>query len=388
MNAPPNVISMGLEKYLPATPADLLSQLFTDTGNAERFILRCGDTARYCFQMKKWLLFDGMRWRVSDAEEERILVKRVFVDMMQQAIDRNNEAAEKFARRSLESKRISNALREAQSTLAVSPDDLDRDAYLLNFLNGTVDLRTGGLQPHDAADFLTKLVHYNYDPDARCDLFLGMLARLMGRIAESSVLECERAERMVSTIQKCLGYSVTACTSEKTVFVLHGSGNNGKTTLLAMVLNLIPEYAVLLQIDTLMVRHESSNSQADLADLRGARFVMTSETEEGQRLSEGKLKRIAQGMGRIKAVRKYENPIEFPETHKLWIDANHKPVIRGTDAAIWNRLYLIPFTVTLDRSEIDRELPQKLMKEAEGILAWIVAGAVHWVKRVSTVQRK
>ena len=71
-----------------------------------------------------------------------------------------------------------------------------------------------------------------------------------------------------------------------------------------------------------MVRQESNNTQADLADLRGARFVMTSETEEGQRLSQGKLKRITQGMGKIKATRKYENPIEFPETHKLWMDTN------------------------------------------------------------------
>src|ERR1700693_3784585 len=118
-----------------------------------------------------------------------------------------------------------------------------------------------------------------------------------------------------------------------------------------------------------MVRHENNNSQADLADLRGARFVVTSETEEGQRLAEGKLKRITQGMGKIKATRKYENPIEFPETHKLWIDANHRPVIRGTDAAIWNRLYTVPFTVTIPPEEIDRTLLSKLLQEAEGVLA-------------------
>jgi putative DNA primase/helicase len=88
------------------------------------------------------------------------------------------------------------------------------------------------------------------------------------------------------------------------VFVPFGTGNNGKTTLLSTFLHL---YSVLLQSDTLMARQESNNTQADLADLRGARFVMTSETEEGQRLSQGKLKRITQGMGKIKATRKYEN---------------------------------------------------------------------------------
>jgi putative DNA primase/helicase len=124
-----------------------------------------------------------------------------------------------------------------------------------------------------------------------------------------------------------------------------------------------------------MVRQETNNTQADLADLRGARFVMTSETEEGQRLSQGKLKRITQGMGKIKAVRKYENPIEFPETHKLWMDTNSKPKIRAADdQATFNRLHPIPFTVTIPKEEIDKSLPKKLLAEAEGILAWAVAG--------------
>ena len=118
-------------------------------------------------------------------------------------------------------------------------------------------------------------------------------------------------------------------TEEKAAFVLFGKGNNGKTTLLSTYLLLLEEYSALLQVDTLMSRQESNNTQADLADLRGARFVMTSEAEEGQRLSQGKLKRITQGMGKIKATRKYQNPIEFPETHKLWMDTNSKPMIRA-----------------------------------------------------------
>ena len=188
----------------------------------------------------------------------------------------------------------------------------------------------------------------------------------------------QRAERLIAYLQKAIGYSLTGTTCEKAVFLLYGPGDNGKSTLLALFLHLLEEYAVLLQIDSLMVRQESNNTQADLADLRGARFVMTSETEEGQRLAEGKLKRITQGMGKIKAVRKYENPVEFNESHKLWIDANHLPQVRGTDNAIWNRLHPVPFTVTIPKAEQDRDLRSKLLAEAEGILAWAVAGAVRW----------
>lgn len=189
----------------------------------------------------------------------------------------------------------------------------------------------------------------------------------------------DAARRMVGWLQKALGYSMTGSTWEKAVFVCHGSGDNGKSTLLDTVRMILKEYSAILQIDSLMVRREeSNNAQSDLADLRGARFAMTSETEAGQRLAEGKLKRISQGMGEVKAVRKYENPIVFPETHKLWMDANHKPVVRGNDNAIWNRLHLIPFDVTIPKAEQDRELGSKLLGEAGGILAWLVAGAVRW----------
>ena len=105
---------------------------------------------------------------------------------------------------------------------------------------------------------------------------------------------------------------------------------------------------------------------ADLADLRGARFVTTSEAEEGQRLAIGKLKYLTQGMGEIKTCRKYENPIKFLATHKLFLDANHKPIIRGVEKAAWNRLKPIPFTVIIPPEEIDKALLQKLKTEAEG----------------------
>jgi putative DNA primase/helicase len=256
-------------------------------------------------------------------------------------------------------------MREAEPHLIVTVDQLDREPFLLNFKNGTVDLRTGEIQPHKPEDLITKLVPHCYRPNAACPQFLKFIRRVLPGLEDY--------------LQKALGYSLTAVTSEKAVFVCHGGGNNGKTTLLATVREVIGDYyAVLLQIDTLMARAADNNSQADLADLRGARFVMTSETEENQRLAEGRLKRITQGLGRIKAVRKYENPIEFTETHKLWMDCNHKPLVRGNDQALWNRLHLIPFDVTIPAGEIDRELPAKLMAKAEGILAWMVEGAFRW----------
>ena len=357
----------------------LLQQLRNDTGNADRLILKYGHRLRYCPPLKKWLVWDGRRWAVDGQGAARRLAKKVMLQYLAEADAAEDREHRKFAYGSLDAKRVTNLLSMAECELVIMPDQLDTHPFLLNFRNGTVDLETGKLMPHDPQHYITKLVRYNYNPDAVCPLFIAFIARIMGSQPDASEPDLERADRMINYLQHAFGYSLTGTTEEKAVFVLFGSGNNGKTTLLSLFLLLLEEYAVPLQVDTLMVRQESNNTQADLADLRGARFVMTSETEEGQRLSQSKLKRITQGMGKIKAVRKYENPIEFSETHKLWMDTNSKPVIRAADdQATFNRLHPIPFTVTILPEEIDKGLPRKLLAEAEGVLAWAVQGAIEW----------
>jgi putative DNA primase/helicase len=354
---------------------DLLSPHFSDYGNAQRLIALHGDNLRYCHPFGKWLVWDGQRWAVDDGEAARDLSQGTILEFARQALAAKNDHAAKFAGSCLNSQRITNVLREAQPHLAIRPAELDTHADLLNFANGTLELKTGRLREHQRGDFITKMVHHRLLPEATCPLFPDAACPLFLAFMERITA---KHPGLVSYLQKAFGYSLTGHTIEKAVFLLHGRGDNGKSTLLSTFLKLLEEYAVLLQIETLMVRQESNNTQADLADLRGARFVMTSETEEGQRLAEGKLKRITQGMGRVKAARKYENPVEFPESHKLWIDANHLPVIRGTDDAIWSRLHPVPFDTTIPKDEQDKELPQKLAAEAEGILSWAVAGAVRW----------
>jgi putative DNA primase/helicase len=345
--------------------ASLLAQSLSDVGNGQRFIALYGHMARYCHEFRAWLIYSLGRWVVDRSGMARKLMQAVMVEFVRQALASGNDSFSKFAGGCLNSQRITSALREAEPHLPVTVDELDVNPHLLNFTDCTVDLRSGSALDHNPGDLITKQVPYPYTPEAECPEFLRCIARVLPGLEDY--------------LQKALGYSMSGITSEKVVFLCHGSGNNGKTTILATVRELLGNgYATLLQIDSLMARESDNNSQADLAGLRGARFAMTSETAQGQRLNDGRLKRITQGTGRIKAVKKYEDLIEFRESHTLWMDANFKPVIHGNDPAIWNRFRLIPFEIKIPDSEIDRELPSKLMAEAEGILAWMVAGAVRW----------
>lgn len=248
-------------------------------------------------------------------------------------------------------------------------------------VNGSLDLKSGRLHEHRRGDLISKLVHFEYHPEAECPMFMRFVNRIMGGGTNAAREDIEPAGRLVSYVQKCFGCALTGDVSEKAVFCFFGAGNNGKTTLLEIIRHIIAEYSAQVLIDSLMQHHtrESNASLSDLGDLCGVRFVTTSEAEEGQRLAVGKLKYLTQGMGRIKTCRKYENPIEFSATHKLFLDANHKPIIRGAEKAIWNRLKLVPFTVTIPSEEIDKTLLDKLKAEAEGILAWMVKGCQLWL---------
>lgn len=364
---------------VPEGEIDLLRYGLNDQGNAERIRAVFGNDMRFCQDFKKWVIWDEQRWVVDGNGKARQMAKDVMRKFLNQAGSYDEEFA-KFGSKSLNEKPLTAMLKMLESDLPVSPAELDRGPWLLNCLNGTVDLRTAEMLPHCRENYITKLVHFNYDPAADCPIWLRFLFSAMGDAEDASPAKVERAACMVSYIQRALGYSITGVTSEKAVFIPIGEfGNNGKSTMLDTVRRIIKEYSALLSVDTLMVRQESNNTQADLADLRGARFVQTSETEESQSLSQGKLKMLTAGMGTIKACRKFENPIEFEANFHIWLDTNKMPHVKDPDdTATLSRMHPIPFLVQITR--IDQEMPNRLYAEAEGILAWMVAGAQDWYR--------
>jgi putative DNA primase/helicase len=364
---------------LTASQTTLLSYPLTDSGQGERIIALFGQDLRYCIEMRKWLVWDGRRWEIDQRGAASQLAKhaaRLLHDQAPQVT-----AIRNFARTSESDARIRAALKRASTEegIYISAVELDQNPYSMNCWNGTVDLRNGELLPHDRQAMITKVCPIAYDPAASCPLFLKFLHWAMGGSPDGEICS-QAAARMVGYLQRAFGYALTADVSERAVFVFWGEkGNNGKTTLLSTFQALLGPYAAQLSVDNLTTISRDAALRADLADLRGARFVISSEIEQDHRLSEGKLKYLTAGTGSIKSCRKYENPIEFPATHKLFVDCNYRPTVRGVDDAIWGRLKLIPFAVSVKEEDLDRRLLDKLLTEARGILAWAVRGCTAWI---------
>ncbi len=202
------------------------------------------------------------------------------------------------------------ALARSEPGIPILPAQLDTDPWLLNVSNGTLDLRTGELRPHRREDLITKLAPVEYHADAPCQLWLDFLARIMAGNVD-----------LIRFLQRAIGYALTGDVSEQVLFFLHGTGANGKSTLLNVVIDLLGDYAAQLDSHVLMITQGEAHPTA-LTDLFGRRFVSLIEVEEGKRIAEVLVKQLTGG-DRIRARRMREDFWEFRPTHKVFLAANH-----------------------------------------------------------------
>lgn len=341
---------------------------FDDMGNAQRMLDLFGQKILYNYNEKKWLIYDGVRWRTDGTGFIRTLADRSIARMSVEAAyyeSQGEDMAKAFQKhlKSCRSNKSKNAmLSELEHHVPVTPNDLDRNKALLNTADCVIDLRTLKTQPHDAELLITKHTPIKYKPDAECPLWENFLNQIFDGDAE-----------LVNYIQRAVGYSLTGSTSEQCTFFLYGSGSNGKSTFLDIVREICGDYATNIQPETIMVRPNGGTASSDVARLKGARFVTSVEPNEGMRINEGLLKQLT-GDDIVTARKLYSEEFEFRPEFKLWMATNHKPIIRGTDTGIWRRVRMIPFTVHIPPDKVDRNLKDKLLGELEGIFAWAVKG--------------
>ena len=351
--------------------ADLAGFRFTDLASAELMTTWHGRDLRYCHVWHKWLAWDGKRWKVDDTGavvRRAANTVRSLYDVAAAIEDRKER--ERLVRHALsyEAKKKLYAmigLAESQLDIVVVPDQLDRDKWLLNVDNGTLDLRTGELREHRREDLITKLAPVPYDPEAKAPLFEKFLNDIFAGNQD-----------VIRFVQRGTGYALTGDTSEQCLFIAWGDGENGKSTLIETILSILGDYAMFTPPETLLAkRHDGIPN--DLARLKGARFVAAVETEEGKYLAESRIKQMTGG-DTISARFMRGEWFDFKPEFKCFLATNHKPAIRGTDHAIWRRIRLVPFSVRIPSDKQDKHLKEKLSEELPGVLAWAVRGCFDW----------
>jgi len=332
-----------------------------DLANARRLAATHGEHLRYVVPWKKWLCWDGRRWKLDETGEAARCAKAVA-----DTLPKKTKAGRPARAQTAAGINAMLALAATEPDIAVAPAMLDAKPHLLNVANGTLDLRTGQLRPHDPADLITKVCNAAYDPDAEAPEFAAFLRRV------------QPDEAMRGFLARLFGNALEGVVTEHVLPVFYGVGANGKTTLVETLAYVLGDYARPVDPGLLLARGEVHPT--GLAALFGLRLALTHETDEGRRLSEATVKRLTGG-DTITARRMHEDFWDFAPSHTIVMHTNHKPIVRGTDEGVWRRLKLIPFAVVVPPEEQDAKLPGRMRAEADGILAWAVAGHGEWQDR-------
>jgi P4 family phage/plasmid primase-like protien len=340
-------IAASVCRYRPNVANSVLAETLTDTGNAERFAKRYSSSVKYVPDWGKFIIFNGHYWQIDSANRVMQLAKVVARDIYLEGSGVDDEKLRhEIARHSLKTQSLPRLLAMIElsksiETMQVSSDQLNTDDMLLCVKNGIVDLRTGSLRDGKSTDYITQIAPVQFDPDATCPRFLQFLDEtFIGETSWSLIDQICKSQRqeLIDYIQKALGYCLTGRTGEQSMFFAYGTGANGKTTLINLMLSLMGnDYSLQTPMETLMVKSGGNSSSNHLARLQNIRFVASTEVEDGAKMSESLIKQMTGG-DRIAARFLYKEYIEFTPKFKLFIAGNHKPIIKGSDYGIWRRI--------------------------------------------------
>lgn len=353
----------------------------TDSGNADILAYLSGADLRFDHGLKRWLVWNEHRWVEDPDGEPPRMVREVARWRAKNAYGlpdgKAANAAFKFAVQSRNAPRVTAALAMAQSThpIADNGEGWDERPDLLAVANGVLDLRTCALRKGRRDDRLTLHVPHAYDPEATCPRWRRFLAEIF----------CEDQE-LIEHIHRAVGYSLTGEQSEQCWWLLYGAGRNGKSTFLETLQFVFgPSLGWSTGFSTFAARPSSSGHSEDLANLARKRLVTASETAEGTKLNEARIKALTGG-DRINASVKYGHERVFQPQLSLWLGVNHLPSVTDDSYAFWRRVLTIPFRRRFcpanegEKGDLidDRDLKGTLQREAVGILNWAVEGCRKW----------
>jgi len=320
---------------------------------ALEFSAKYANSLRYVHLWGKWFWWDGVRWASEDT---------LFAFDLARRLCRNAEDADHKTVAAV------TALARSDRRQAATTSQWDADPWLLGTPKGTVDLHTGKLFAPRPTDYITKITSVAPSdelPRDSCPLWLAFINDITNG-----------KEELQDYLQRMCGYFLTGSTKEDALFFGHGKGANGKSVFMRTVAGILNEYHEAASMDMFVVTY-GERQPTDLAQLRGARLVTATETEEGKRWAEAKLKLITGG-DPITARFIRQDFFTYIPQFKLLFGGNHTPAIRNVDVAMTRRMNLIPFLVTIPKEKQDQELFNKLKAEWPGILRWTIDGCLAW----------
>ena len=346
----------------------------TDLGNGRRLVRACGDKLCYVAEWKQWLVWDGQRWAKGDDAGVVRLAHRVALDIYTEIAnepdsDRRKDIT-KWAVASESAMRIDAMIKSARPYLTKAPSLFDTHAHLLNVANGTVNLQTMEMTAHDPAQYLTKIVDVAYNEKTP----------MSPRWAKFLRTVFDDDNELEAYVQRAVGYTLTGHTDEHCLFFCYGDGANGKSTFMKALEIISGEFSTTASIEALLEkRNDGDNATPTVAGLVGMRLATAQEMPDGKRFDESLIKSITGG-DTISARMLYGSIFKFVPTHTLWLTGNHKPRITGTDAGIWRRIRIVPFTANIpeDQRRDSREIAKEFHEDASAILQWAVLGAYLW----------
>nr|DAK75824.1 MAG TPA: dsDNA helicase [Caudoviricetes sp.] len=349
---------------------------YDDTGNALRFRDANAGLIHYNHVDGCWIYWDGVRWASDENGEIKRRADKMLADMAKDLKEMQDDPAynayKKHLSRSRSHRGKEGFIAEARHLegVPVLPSEMDRAGNAFNVRNCLISLKTGRTAEHDKKYMISKLAPVTYDENAKCPRW------------DRFIEEITCGDKSLQLyLQRMIGYCMTAYTKEQCMFFLYGNGSNGKSVFVDTIAYMLGEYAASCQPETVMMRDRNNTARGDLARLKGARMVVTSEPNDGCRLDEGIVKQMTGGTeNKLTARFLYGREFEFSPEFKIVMSTNYKPVIKGTDNGIWRRVRLIPFTAEFTKENRDPQLTEKLRRELPGILNWAIAGAVGWCK--------
>lgn len=338
----------------------------TEDGSALELVDHHHHEIRYCPERNLWLSWNGNRWAWDTAERIREHAKH-----LSRQLPEDGAGWRTYKKRSLSAAGISGVVRLAQTDqrITVNINDLDARPYELNTPDGIIDLRTGTSHPANPTHLHTRTTAVAPDYDRPSPTLDRFLADTFGTDAD-----------LVAFIRRLCGISAVGTVLEQILAFGHGSGANGKSTLVELLMNVLGRgesgYALAIPSNMLMIRKHDDH-RAEFAQLAGARLVVCSELDDGQRFAEATIKQLT-GRDSINARWMRGNPFTFTPSHTLWLIGNHKPTTSAGGPAFWRRIRLVPFTRTVPDNQQDPYLLEKLTDEAPAVLAWIARGAADY----------